>query len=142
MLGTSPITYASRRQKITAQSTQEAEYIAAADLSNEVVWVQNITQEILEHMGIKEDIGQAKTKMLIDNNSARILANNPEHHRRAKHIEIRYHVLRVRVQKGEQVLDRVDSAENISDVFTKVFTKEKFLSLRDMLEMRMAADGS
>jgi len=75
--------------------------------------------------------------MLIDNNSARILANNPKHYRRAKHIKIQYYVLRDRVQKGKQLLERVSSKENTADVFTKVFTKERFLSLQDMLGIKL-----
>jgi hypothetical protein len=35
----SPSTYASKRQKIMAQSIQEAEYVVAPDLSNKIVWI-------------------------------------------------------------------------------------------------------
>ena len=33
-------------------------------------------------------LSDLRSTILIDNNSARILANNPEHHRKAKHIDI------------------------------------------------------
>lgn len=136
-LGGATIAYSSKRQRIIAQSTQEAEYVAAAELSNELVWVQRLLTEILTKLGKAElNIGQKRTAIMIDNDSARLLSKNPEHHRVAKHFGIRYHVLRQRVKEGTLHLERVNSKDNTADIFTKALKREDFEKLRDQMGMR------
>ena len=59
------------------------------------------------------------TVMYEDNQSALHLANNPIHKERTKHINIRYHFIRERVQLRELVIEKVDTKFNIADLFTK-----------------------
>ncbi|KAF9696005.1 hypothetical protein EKO04_006262 [Ascochyta lentis] len=142
-LGDLVISHSSKRQRIIAQSTQEAEYVAAAELSNEMVWLQRLLIEILTHIGKKDiDIGQHNTVIKIDNDSARLLSKNPEHHRVAKHFGIRYHVLRQRVKQGVLHLERVASKDNTADLFTKALKREDFERLRDQMGMRSLTDST
>ena len=52
-------------------------------------------------------------------------------HRSSKHIEIRYHFVRERVQDGSLKLVYIPSSENIADVLTKSTRKHTFTYLRD-----------
>jgi hypothetical protein len=140
-MGNAPLSFSSKRQRIIAQSTQEAEYVAAAELSNELVWIQRLLTEILTGLGMKDlDVGQHNTTLFIDNESARLLSKNPEHHRVAKHFGIRYHVLRQRVKDNVLHLERVASKDNTADILTKSLKTEDFEKLRSQLGMRSMKD--
>jgi len=54
-----------------------------------------------------------------DNTSAINLSKNPVQHSRTKHIEIRHHFLRDHVQKGDCLLEFVDTKNQLPDIFTK-----------------------
>ena len=60
-----------------------------------------------------------------DNTSAINLSKNPIQHSRTKHIEIRDHV-----QKGDCVLEFVDTKNQLADIFTKPLPKEVFFAIR------------
>ena len=65
-----------------------------------------------------------------DNTSAINLSKNPILHSRTKHIEIRHHFLRDHVQKGDYVLEFVDTKNQLADIFTKPLPKETFFAIR------------
>jgi len=65
-----------------------------------------------------------------DNTSAINLSENPIMHSRTKHIEIRHHFLRDHVQKGDCVLEFVDTKNQLDDIFTKPLPKESFFTIR------------
>ncbi|KAL1107968.1 hypothetical protein V6Z11_D03G081400 [Gossypium hirsutum] len=68
-----------------------------------------------------------------DNTSAISLTKNPIQHSRTKHIEIRHHIIRDHVQKGEIVLEYIDTFNQLVDLFTKPLDKERFWTLRGEL---------
>lgn len=65
-----------------------------------------------------------------DNTSAINISKNPIQHSRTKHIEIRHHILRDHVQKGDIVLDFVESNKQLADICTKPLPREKFFYIR------------
>ncbi|KAK4387561.1 Retrovirus-related Pol polyprotein from transposon TNT 1-94 [Sesamum angolense] len=79
--------WASKKQATVAQSSAEAEYIAAAATSNQAIWLRRI----LEDMGEKQE---EPTTIYCDNKSAIAITKNPVQHSRTKHIDIKYHSLR------------------------------------------------
>ena len=54
-----------------------------------------------------------------DNQGAIALAKNPVHHQRTKHIDIRYHYIRLDVKENTVDLTYIPTSENIADIFTK-----------------------
>lgn len=82
------ISWSSERQKSVSISTMEAEYIAASEATRELVWLNRLLKEILAN-DMKIPI------FYMDNQSAIRLIKNPEFHKRSKHIEIRFHLIRV-----------------------------------------------
>ena len=68
----------------------------------------------------------------VDNQGAINLAKNPVNHQRSKHIDIKYHFIRLEIQTGTVELKYVPTDENVADIFTKPTTKtklEKFKAL-------------
>jgi hypothetical protein len=54
-----------------------------------------------------------------DNAGTIALSKNPVHHERSKHIGLRHHFLRERVEDNTISLSHVPSADNIADLLTK-----------------------
>lgn len=79
-----PISWSSKRQSTIAQSTMDAEYIAASEAARDAVWIRNF----LNDLRIR-DIAVKTVPLGIDNNCALKLTRNPEFHARAKHIEVK-----------------------------------------------------
>ncbi len=62
-----------------------------------------------------------------DNKSAIALAENPMHHGRTKHIEIRYHFMRETVTEGLIKLAFMPTKEEAADGMTKSLAGEAFV---------------
>eukprot|EP00253_Pinus_taeda_P022896 PITA_22896 len=81
-LGSTSISWMSKKQKSVALSTAEAEYIAASMASCEVVWLRKLFSELF---GFILDT----TMIMCDNQSRICLSENPVFHDCSKHIDIR-----------------------------------------------------
>ncbi|KAL0401900.1 UNVERIFIED_CONTAM: Retrovirus-related Pol polyprotein from transposon TNT 1-94 [Sesamum latifolium] len=75
------VAWKSSKQDTTADSTTEAEYIAASEAAKEAVWMKNYIQEL-------------DVVIFCDNNGAIAQAKEPRSHHRSKYILRRYHLLR------------------------------------------------
>ncbi|KAK4406429.1 Retrovirus-related Pol polyprotein from transposon TNT 1-94 [Sesamum angolense] len=80
----------------TADSTTEAEYIAASETTKETVWMKNYIQEL----GVVPSIAEPVV-IFCDNNKAIAQAKEPRYHHRSKHILRRYHLLREMVGRDQ-----------------------------------------
>eukprot|EP00253_Pinus_taeda_P029214 PITA_29214 len=80
------VSWRSRKQSVPADPTTEAEYVAAAEATKEIVWLR----KILEDLQVKQ---VQSTPLMIDNNSAIKLAKNPKFHDRTKNINTKYHLI-------------------------------------------------
>jgi hypothetical protein len=91
-LGSSLVSWSSRKQSSVAQSTAEAEYVAAASCCSQLLWISYTMS----------DFGEEYTHVPLqcDSTSAISVAKNPVLHYKTKHIEVRYHFLRDNVRKG------------------------------------------
>ena len=106
-----------RLQKCVALSTTEAEYIAANEASKEMLWLKIFLQEL----GLKQD-GYVVN---CDSQSVKDLSKNSIYHSCSKHIEIRYHWLRIVVEQQSFELEKIHTDENPADMLTKVVSREK-----------------
>ncbi|KAG5883805.1 hypothetical protein JTB14_036682 [Gonioctena quinquepunctata] len=71
---------------MVATSTTEAEIVAANEATKEIIWLSRLFEGI---------IGLKYVPILqVDNSAAVRLAQNPEFHRRTKHISIKYFFIR------------------------------------------------
>eukprot|EP00253_Pinus_taeda_P035369 PITA_35369 len=70
-LGSGAVPWRSRKQSVPADSTTEAEYVAAAKATKEIVWLR----KILEDLQVKTS---TSTPLMIDHTSAIIVAKKPK----------------------------------------------------------------
>ena len=68
-----------------------------------------------------------------DNQGSIFLASNPIQERRTKHIDIRFHYIRERVEMRQVKLFYVRTDDNIADILTKNLALVKFKKFRDLL---------
>ena len=125
-LGSTMISWQSRKQSSIALSTTEAEYIAACSASCEAIWLRKLLTGLF-------DLEMEATTILCDNQSCIKMTENPVFHDRSKHIEIRYHYIRDMVQRGALKLLYVSTDEQVADVLTKPLSRVKFEHFRDKL---------
>jgi len=107
-----------------ATSSAAAEYVAIAELLKELLHVQYV----LEGLDL---IVEMPLVILSDSNGAIGIAKFKKIHDRSKHIDVRYHFTRERIQDGTLRLTRVSTEENEADIFTKnlsATTMNRFLS--------------
>jgi hypothetical protein len=99
-------------QPTVALSSTEAEYMAATEGMNEAIYLR----QLLEDLFLPQD---QPTIIYEDNQGAIKLASNPMHHRRTKHIAVRYHHIRHHVERGTVKLVYISTAEQVADSLTK-----------------------
>ena len=93
-VGSSVISWASKKQPIFAQSIADAKYIAANAIACQAIWLRRILADLCER---QED----GTTIFCDNISSIALSKNLVFHGRSKHIEIRYHFITELVENGD-----------------------------------------
>jgi len=84
-----------------------------------------------------EDAGDDALTVYEDNQGAIALAKNPEFHKRTKHIDIRYHFVREKVEDGQVVLEYCPTQEMLADLMTKPIA-----ALRTKLGIQVAIESS
>ena len=127
MLGSSCISWLSKKQPTVATSSCEAEYRAAFTATVECVWLRRLAADL----GVGQD---AATTIYTDSQSALAVARNLVFHARTKHIEVHYHYVRERLSAGEISLAYVPTQEdNLADLFTKALPHEKLEAFRKAL---------
>jgi hypothetical protein len=117
-LGSSLVTWSSRKQSSVAQSTTEAEYVVAASCCSQLLWITYT----MSYFG--EEYTHAPLQC--DSTSAISIDST-------KHIEVRYHFLRDNVEKGKIALIHVPTHYQLADIFTKPLDQETFTHLRGEL---------
>lgn len=73
--------------------------------------------------------------LLVDNASVIKLAKNSSFYKRSKHIDVRTHFVRERIQNGELKIEHVPSENQVADILTKPIPRVQFQRLRDKLGM-------
>jgi hypothetical protein len=124
-LGSTMISWFNRKQTSMALSSRGRVY-GSSMASCEAIWLRKLLTGLFD---------QELEPMVIycDNQSCIKLSKNPVFHDRSKHIEIRYHFIRDRVQKGAVKLQYISTDEQVADILTKPLVKGKFVFFRDKL---------
>ncbi|ODM15554.1 hypothetical protein SI65_09157 [Aspergillus cristatus] len=110
-----PITWTSRKQSVTAQSSTEAEYMAVSEAAKQAIW----TRHFLYAIGKGSIYRDAPTTIYEDNQGAIKIADNPINHLKTKHIAVRYHAIRDHIGNGEIRLEHLPTDKMIADGLTK-----------------------
>nr|GEX06726.1 retrovirus-related Pol polyprotein from transposon TNT 1-94 [Tanacetum cinerariifolium] len=112
------VTWSSKKQDCTSISSAEAEYVSLSACCAQVLWMR--TQ--LTDYGFHFD----KISMYCDSKAAIAISCNPVQHSRTKHIDIRYHFIKEKVEKGIIELFFVKTEYQLADLFTKALSEDRF----------------
>jgi hypothetical protein len=133
-LGSGMVSWSSKKQKTLADSTCAAEYMAASEAGRELVWLRTLLGEL----GFGSSL---PTPLLCDNSAAVVLCGDQAFHNRVKHLDVKYHWIRERVDNGELIVGRIPSSGNIADILTKALPGPLFTSLRGCLGVHQRRTG-
>ena len=120
-LGGAAVSWRSIKQSCIADSTMEAEYVATSEAAKEAIWLRKFLMEL----GV---IAKAIDPMILysDNSGAIAQAKEPRNHRKGKHIERKYHLVREIVQRGDIIVENIASEDNLAYPFTKTLKTKVF----------------
>ncbi|KAL0373816.1 UNVERIFIED_CONTAM: Copia protein [Sesamum radiatum] len=108
----------SKKQEVVAQSTANAEYMATVVAVNQAIWLR----KVLTNLHLPQ---ASATVIFVDNQSAISMAKNPVHHGETKHINVKFHAIRVVERNGEVELIHCNSDVQVADILTKSLSKRK-----------------
>ena len=135
-IGRGTVIWRSIKQSCIADSTMEAEYVAACEAAKEAIWLRPFLID-------SEVVPSVNKQITIYCDKSRAVANSRElrSHKRGKHIERKYHILREIVHRGDVTITKVALEENLADPFTKVLPQKSFdrhlenIGMRDMTHL-------
>ena len=124
--GSGVFSWCSKKQNIVAQSTAEAEFIAATAAANQALWIR----KVLVDLNLKQE---GCTEVFVDNQAAIAISHNPVFHGKTKHFNIKLFFLREVQKEGSVSLKYCKSDLQLADIFTKPLSRSKFEFLREKL---------
>jgi hypothetical protein len=125
-LGSGVFSWCSKKQETVAQSTAEAEFVAATAAVNQALWLRKILIDL--NLEQKES-----TEILVDNQAVIAISHNPVFHGKTKHFNIKLFFLREVQRDGAIVLVYCKTEDQAADIFTKPLPVSKFEFLRTKL---------
>jgi hypothetical protein len=125
-LGSTMVSWCSKKQISVVLSTAEAEYIALSVTVREAMWLRKLLEDLFDHE-------MDSTIIHCDNQSCVKLSENPMFHDKSKHIEIKYHYIKDMVQSNTVHVQYLPTHEQIANIFTKPLVKTKFKYFRERL---------
>nr|GFB99176.1 ribonuclease H [Tanacetum cinerariifolium] len=99
-------------------SSAEAEYVSLSVCCTQVLWMRTQLTDYDFHFD--------KIPMYCDSKAAIAISCNPVQHSRTKHIDVRYHFIKEKVEKGIVELFFVGTKYQLADLFTKALPEERF----------------
>ncbi|KAJ9542941.1 LOW QUALITY PROTEIN: hypothetical protein OSB04_029447 [Centaurea solstitialis] len=114
------ISWKSSKQDTIADSTTEAEYIAASDAAKEAVWLRNFLSDLRVVASISRPID-----IFCDNSGAVAQAKEPREHHKSRHVLRKYHLIREIIGRGDVRICKIPTEENVADPLTKPLARVK-----------------
>ena len=131
-LGGGAISWRSIKQSCIADSTMEAEYVAAFEVAKEDVWHKKFVFDL----GVLR-VEQVPITLFCDNSGAVVQSKDPRNHKKGKHTERKYHFIRDIIARGNVVVTKIESANNLADPFTKTLPQRTFKSHLEGMGVRL-----
>ncbi|KAJ9545765.1 hypothetical protein OSB04_025472 [Centaurea solstitialis] len=114
------ISWKSSKQDTIADSTTEAEYIAASDAATEAVWLRNFLSDLRVVASVSRPID-----IFCDNSGAVAQAKEPREHHKSRHVLRKYHLIREIIGRGDVRICKIPTEENVADPLTKPLARVK-----------------
>ena len=119
MLGRVAISWFSLGQRITATATSESEYVALAEIVNELRFLRQVKAFMVPPIDCNINIHE-------DNEGAIKMAEKRFSSRPTRHIDVKHRMVRDAVDGGKIHVEYVRSGEQHADVLTKAIGTKSF----------------
>jgi len=127
-LGPNLISWLSRKQKVTAKSSTEAEYHNIAQTYSELTWIYALLTQL--------QVSFTTLVIFCDNQSAVSLVHNPVFHSRTKHMEFDVFFFRENFLAKQFTIVHVPALDLWADMLTKPLFASRFEVLRGKLNVK------
>ena len=114
MLVGGTVSWKSVKQTLIASSTMEVEFIACYEASNHGIWLQNFITQLRIVDGIEKPL-----RINCDNKAAELYSKNNQSLSKSKHIDIKFLVVKERVQSLQVSIEHINTDSIIADPLTK-----------------------
>jgi hypothetical protein len=122
----------SRKQKLVARSSTEAELIALHDGLPQVVWTRNVLEEL--------GYAQIPAEVYQDNKSTIFMAEAGHgNHHRSKHIAVRFFYAKGLIDHDVIRIKHLGTDLMLADTFTKALSRRKFIAMRGQTMVDLSA---
>ena len=128
------ISWNSTLQKTVALSSYEAEYMALKEATKENIYLNNTIKYLTSKLQLYRNTNTPI--ILVDNQGSLKLAENPEFHKRTKHIDIIYHFIRECINENKIKVGYIPTKEQLADGFTKGLDNTKHITLIDNIRLK------
>nr|GEV63366.1 retrovirus-related Pol polyprotein from transposon TNT 1-94 [Tanacetum cinerariifolium] len=128
------VDWKSTKQSIFATSSTDAEYIAAFDASKDAVW----TRKFFFGLGIVPTI-EEPISMYCDNTRAIAISKDDGVTKDARHFRAKVHYLRETIKLGDVKIKKIDTDNNLADLFTKALAISKHSELTKNIRLLPAS---
>jgi hypothetical protein len=123
MIAGGAMSWSSRLQATVALSSTEAEYMSLCAAAQEAIYLR----QLLADLGYEQ---REPTVIYDDNQGCVALAQSDRINKRTKHIDVRYHFVRERVESRELKIKYVPTEHQLADMLTKALERVKMEKLR------------
>lgn len=117
-VGSSLISWRSKKQPTVSRSSAKSEYRALALASCELAWLFQLIKDLR--------VDPAIHVLFSDSTAAIYIATNPVFHERTKHIKVDCHTVREKLDKGTLRMLHVRTENQVADILTKPFFPYEF----------------
>jgi len=128
-VGGNLVTWRSKKQKVVALSSAEAEFRGMAKGLCELLWIRRLLTEL----GFTPT---SEMELFCDNKSAFAISHDPVQHDRTKHVEVDRHFIKENLEEKIICFPFVKSEDQLADILTKAVSSKEFHNSLDKLCMK------
>ena len=119
LVGGNLLTWRSKKQKVVALSSAEAEFRGVAKGITEILWLRKLLYEL-------DFPPTGACKLFCDNKEAIDISENTVQHDRTKQVEVDRHFIKEKLEKEIISIPHVRSEDQLADILTKAVSVEAF----------------
>lgn len=123
------VMWTSKKQTTVALSSCDSEYVALGSCISEACWLRNLLLEL----SISNDI---TVTVYEDNQSTIRSCNSHEQLKRMKHLDIKYHFIKQKVDENIIHITYIHTSNQLADILTKPLSRPLFEKLRELMGLK------
>ena len=123
----SPISWASKKQKLVTQPSMESKLVTGSIASTEGIWLVRLRKDF------RHDF--VPIPLFTDNQSFITYSNDNINNSQMKHIDVHYHYTHDQISAGNIMLHYIPMLDNLADILTKPLSLCKHMNLLESLRV-------